>query len=72
MNDDATLLQRYSDEGSETAFTELVRRHADLVYGAALRRTGENRRAVAGGANGPGESGTEKAAAAGDQERHAG
>lgn len=40
MNDDATLLRRYADEGSEAAFTELVRRHVDLVYGAALRRTG--------------------------------
>ncbi|MSU22981.1 MAG: sigma-70 family RNA polymerase sigma factor [Opitutus sp.] len=40
MNDDATLLRRYAEEGSESTFTELVRRHVDLVYGAALRRTG--------------------------------
>src|SRR6185503_8957179 len=40
MNDDTALLRRYADEGSEAAFTELVRRHVDLVYGAALRRTG--------------------------------
>jgi len=40
MNDDALLLRRYSEEGSEAAFTSLVRRHVDLVYGAALRRTG--------------------------------
>ena len=40
MNDDAALLRRYADEGSEAAFAELVRRHVDLVYGAALRRTG--------------------------------
>lgn len=40
MNDDAALLRRYADEGSESAFAELVRRHVDLVYGAALRRTG--------------------------------
>jgi RNA polymerase sigma factor (sigma-70 family) len=39
MNDDATLLRRYADEGSEPAFTELVHRHLNLVYGAALRRT---------------------------------
>jgi DNA-directed RNA polymerase specialized sigma24 family protein len=40
MNEtDAALLRRYA-EGSETAFTELVHRHVDLVYGAALRRTG--------------------------------
>lgn len=40
MNDDAALLCRYADEGSEAAFTELVQRHVNLVYGAALRRTG--------------------------------
>ena len=40
MNDDVTLLRRYAEEGSESSFTELVRRHVDLVYGAALRRTG--------------------------------
>ncbi len=39
MNDDAALLRRYADEGSQSAFTELVHRHVDLVYGAALRRT---------------------------------
>lgn len=39
MNDDATLLRRYAEEGSNPAFTELVCRHVDLVYGAALRRT---------------------------------
>jgi RNA polymerase sigma factor (sigma-70 family) len=40
MNDDAEMLRRYAEEGYEPAFTELVRRHVDLVYGAALRRTG--------------------------------
>jgi RNA polymerase sigma factor (sigma-70 family) len=40
MNDDASLLRSYADENSEAAFAELVRRHVDLVYGAALRRTG--------------------------------
>lgn len=40
MNDDAALLRRYAEEGSESAFAELVRGHVDLVYGAALRRTG--------------------------------
>jgi RNA polymerase sigma factor (sigma-70 family) len=39
-DDDATLLRLYADEGSEPAFTELVRRHVNLVYGASLRRTG--------------------------------
>ena len=39
MNDDATLLRRYAEEGSEADFTQLVHRHVDLVYGAALRRT---------------------------------
>jgi len=46
MNDDAVLLRRYAEEGSETAFTELVRRHVDLVYGAAIRRTGDPHRAA--------------------------
>lgn len=45
MNDDAALLRRYAGEGSEAAFAELVRRHLDLVYGAALRRTGDPHRA---------------------------
>ena len=40
MNDDADLLRRYANEGSEAAFAELVRHHVDLVYGAAMRRTG--------------------------------
>jgi RNA polymerase sigma factor (sigma-70 family) len=46
MNDDAALLRRYAEEGSEAAFTELVGRHVDLVYGAALRRTGDPHRAA--------------------------
>ena len=47
MNDDAALLRRYYEEGSDTAFTELVRRHVDLVYRAALRRTdGDTHRAA--------------------------
>jgi RNA polymerase sigma factor (sigma-70 family) len=40
MNDDATLLRRYAEDRSEAAFTDLVHRHLDLVYSAALRRTG--------------------------------
>lgn len=39
MNEDAALLRRYVEEGSQSAFAELVRRHVDLVYAAALRRT---------------------------------
>jgi RNA polymerase sigma factor (sigma-70 family) len=42
MSDDATLLRKYADDGSEDAFAELVRRHLDLVYSAAYRRTGGN------------------------------
>ncbi len=38
MNDDFQLLRCYATRGNEAAFTELVRRHADLVYAAALRR----------------------------------
>jgi RNA polymerase sigma factor (sigma-70 family) len=37
MSENAELLRRYSVEHSEAAFTELVRRHVDLVYSAALR-----------------------------------
>lgn len=41
MIDDAALLRSYANEAANPAFTELVRRHVDLVYGAALRRTGD-------------------------------
>jgi len=40
MMDDRQLLRRYTDENSEAAFGELVARHVNLVYSAALRRTG--------------------------------
>lgn len=40
MNDDVEMLRRYAEEGSQAAFNEVVRRHVDLVYGAALRRMG--------------------------------
>jgi hypothetical protein len=40
MNPDGLLLHRYVKEGSQSAFTELVHRHLDLVYAAAMRRTG--------------------------------
>ena len=35
---DAQLLREYAGTGSEAAFGELVGRHADLVYSAALRQ----------------------------------
>jgi RNA polymerase sigma factor (sigma-70 family) len=38
MTSDGELLRRYADTGSEDAFTELVGRHLDLVYSAALRQ----------------------------------
>ena len=41
MND-WELLRRYADTGCENAFTDLVKRHVDLVYSAALRQVGED------------------------------
>src|SRR5438094_5542944 len=38
VNDDLQLLRRYAEEDSEPAFSELVARHIDLVYTAALRQ----------------------------------
>ena len=40
MDDDHTLLSRFAKSKDERAFTELVRRHLDLVYSVCLRRTG--------------------------------
>lgn len=34
---DEQLLREYSEHGSDSAFTQLVQRHLDLVYSAALR-----------------------------------
>jgi RNA polymerase sigma factor (sigma-70 family) len=43
--DDQFLLQQFVEEGSQTAFSELVQRYIDLVYSAALRQTGNAHRA---------------------------
>jgi RNA polymerase sigma factor (sigma-70 family) len=40
MIDDAELLRRYAREKFEPAFAELVQRHVNFVYAAALRRVG--------------------------------
>src|ERR1043166_7942169 len=40
MRDDATLLRDYAENRSEAAFTEVVHRHLNLVYSAALRQVG--------------------------------
>lgn len=38
MNDDGELLQRYAGRRDQAAFAELVQRHVNLVYSAALRQ----------------------------------
>jgi RNA polymerase sigma factor (sigma-70 family) len=38
--DDIELLQQYAREGSESAFAALVARYVNMVYSAALRKTG--------------------------------
>lgn len=40
MVNDAELLRRYAAQRAEAAFAEIVRRHLDAVYSAALRRVG--------------------------------
>src|SRR5688500_19138445 len=39
--DDWQLLKSYASENSQDAFTEIVRRHVNLVYSAALRQVRE-------------------------------
>lgn len=36
--DDAALLRRFAECRAQEAFAEIVRRHVDVVYSAALRR----------------------------------
>ncbi|MEO7798279.1 MAG: sigma factor, partial [Opitutaceae bacterium] len=42
MTDDAELLRRYAEENSQDAFAEVVQRHLDFVYAAALRQVHGN------------------------------
>lgn len=46
MIEDRELLSRYAHEKSEKAFAELVGRHLNLVYAAALRRVGGDTQAA--------------------------
>ncbi len=46
MISDGELLRRYLETGAESAFTELVQRHINIVYHAALRRVGGNAHAA--------------------------
>jgi DNA-directed RNA polymerase specialized sigma24 family protein len=38
MTSDLDLLRQFARENSQDAFTEIVRRHLNLVYSAALRQ----------------------------------
>src|SRR4030095_12438722 len=42
MQDDTALFRQFALQRCEAAFAELVRRHVDLVYSAALRRVAGN------------------------------
>jgi RNA polymerase sigma factor (sigma-70 family) len=42
MSNDSELLRQYHEERSESAFTQLVREHVNLVYSAALRESNGN------------------------------
>src|SRR6188474_2114112 len=42
MKDDATLLADYARRRDEAAFAELVRRHVNFVYAAALRQLNDD------------------------------
>jgi RNA polymerase sigma factor (sigma-70 family) len=42
MVSDGELLRRYVEDGSQAAYTELVQRHLNMVYLAALRQVGRN------------------------------
>jgi RNA polymerase sigma factor (sigma-70 family) len=39
--DDIALLKQFAENGSEPAFAEIVSRHVNLVYSAALRKVGD-------------------------------
>ncbi len=47
MTTDQSLLRQFAEEGNQEALAEFVRSHMNLVYSAALRRTGGNAHAAA-------------------------
>ena len=46
LNKEISLLRRFANKGDSEAFSEIVQRHAGLVYGACLRVLEDKTRAA--------------------------